>query len=45
MRRYYFDMRDNDGLAVDDEGMELRDVNGNLLRVIIIVAALASWAY
>ena len=26
MHRYYFDMRDENGLAVDQEGMELRDI-------------------
>lgn len=26
MRRYYFDIRDEDGLAVDEEGLELRDI-------------------
>ena len=26
MTRYYFDLRDEDGLVVDDEGMELPDI-------------------
>jgi hypothetical protein len=26
MPRYYFDLRERDGLAVDEEGMELRDL-------------------
>jgi len=26
MRRYYFDLRDDQGLAVDEEGLELRDI-------------------
>jgi hypothetical protein len=26
MPRYYFDLRDGDDLAVDEEGMELRDI-------------------
>jgi hypothetical protein len=26
MQRYYFDLRDGDGLTVDDEGMELQDL-------------------
>jgi hypothetical protein len=26
MGRYYFDLRDSEGLAVDEEGLELRDV-------------------
>ena len=26
MKRYFFDIRDGDNLAVDEEGMELRDV-------------------
>ena len=28
MSRYYFDLRDNDALAVDDEGMELPTLFG-----------------
>lgn len=27
MRRYYFDLRDDNGLFVDDEGLECRDVS------------------
>jgi hypothetical protein len=27
MTRYYFDLRDEDGLVVDDEGMELPDID------------------
>jgi hypothetical protein len=26
MGRYYFDLRDSEGLAVDEEGLELQDV-------------------
>ena len=26
MTRYYFDLRDEDDLAVDEEGLELRDI-------------------
>jgi hypothetical protein len=26
MKRYYFDLRDQDGLAVDDEGLELHSM-------------------
>lgn len=26
MPRYYFDLRDEDGVAVDEEGMELRNI-------------------
>ena len=26
MERYYFDLRDSEGLAVDEEGLELKDV-------------------
>jgi hypothetical protein len=26
MRRYYFDLRDSEGLAVDEEGLELQDL-------------------
>jgi hypothetical protein len=28
MKRYYFDLRDQDGLAVDDEGLELHSMDG-----------------
>ena len=27
MRRYYFDLRDGDELAVNEEGVELRDID------------------
>lgn len=27
MSRYYFDLRDQDGLVIDDEGVELPDVD------------------
>lgn len=27
MSRYYFDLRDQDGLVVDDEGMDLSDMD------------------
>jgi hypothetical protein len=26
MKRYYFDLRDSEGLSVDEEGLELQDV-------------------
>jgi hypothetical protein len=26
MRRYFFDMRDDDGLSLDEEGLECRDL-------------------
>jgi hypothetical protein len=26
MGRYYFDLRDNEGLTVDEEGLELQDI-------------------
>lgn len=26
MGRYYFDLRDSEGLAVDEEGLELKDI-------------------
>jgi hypothetical protein len=41
MKRYYFDLRDEDGIAVDDEGIELPDMDAVQKEAAVTIAAVA----